>query len=225
MTCRGFQYEEGKEYKHDGKIKACQAGFHACEDPIDCFGYYPPANSVYHEVEQSGDISKDGEDTKIASSIIKIGTRIDVLGIAKAHFEYVKSRTNFENTDPKQATAGYRGAATAGDSGAATAGYRGAATAGSYGAATAGYRGAATAGDSGAATSRGTSSVGKQGIACARGNGCKVKGGLGAVLVLVEEISDNYDITAWKAEVVDGVRIKEDTYYKLENGEFVEVTE
>ena len=230
MTCRDFQYEEGKEYKHDGKVKACDAGFHACEDPIDCFRYYPPATSVYHEVEQDGDISKGSDDTKIASSIIKVGARLDVFGIAKAHFEYVKARTNFEHTDPKRATAGYSGAATAGYRGAATAGYSGAATAGDSGAATAGNYGAATAGDSGAATagyrgaatSRGTSSVGKEGIACARGNGCKVKGGLGAVLVLVEENAHDCGISAWKAEVVDGERIKADTFYTLKDGEFVE---
>ena len=182
MTCRGFQYEEGKEYKHEGKVKACNSGFHACEDPIDCFGYYPPATSVYHEVEQDGDISKDSDDTKVASSVIKIGARLDVLGIAKAHFEYVKARTTFENTDPKQATAG----------------------------------------DKGAATSRGSSTVGKEGIACARGNGCKVKGGLGAVLVLVEENRYDNGINVWKAEVVDGERIKADTFYTLKDGEFIE---
>ncbi|MBO7250845.1 MAG: hypothetical protein J6V42_06185 [Clostridia bacterium] len=214
MTCRGFQYEEGKEYKHEGEVKACKEGFHACEDPIDCFGYYPPATSVYHEVEQDGDISKDSDDTKVASSVIKIGARLDVLGIAKAHFEYVKARTTFENTDPKQATAG--------NYGAATAGYKGAATAGNYGAATAGDYGAATAGYKGAATSRGSSTVGEKGIACARGNGCKVKGGLGAVLVLVEENRYDNGINAWKAEVVDGERIKADSFYTLKDGEFIE---
>ena len=230
MTCRGFQYEEGKEYTHDGAVSVCNAGFHACEDPIDCFAYCAPGQSVYHEVEQSGDISKDNDDSKVASSVIKIGGRIDVLGIAKAHFEYVKSRTTFEHTDPKQATAGNYGAATAGDRGAATAGNYGAATAGNYGAATAGYsgaatagdRGAATAGNRGAATSRGSSAVGENGIACARGTGCKAKGGIGAVLVLVEENSGDYDIKEWKAVVVDGKQIKADTYYMLKDGEFVE---
>ena len=231
MTCREFQYEEGKEYKHKGMVSACNAGFHACEDPIECFAYYAPANSVYHEVEQGGKISRDVEDTKVASSIIKIGSRLDIRGIVKAHFDYVKSRTTFENTDPKAATAGDSGAATAGNCGAATAGDSGAATAGNYGAATAGDSGAATAGDSGAATagdsgaatSRGTSSVGKEGIACARGNVCKVKGGLGAVLVLVEENEHDCGIKEWKAEVVDGKKIKADTYYTLKNGKFKEV--
>ena len=137
------------------------------------------------------------------------------------------------------ATAGYRGAATAGDSGAATAGYRGAATAGyrgaatagdygaatagNSGAATAGYRGAATAGDSGAATARGKASTGSNGLSVARGKNVQVKGGIGAILVIAEERDDTYDIVDWKAVVVDGEVVKADTWYRLENGELVEV--
>lgn len=50
LTCRGFQYEEGKEF-HTEKAECCEEGFHACEYPLDCFGYYSPAQSVFHEVE------------------------------------------------------------------------------------------------------------------------------------------------------------------------------
>ena len=57
MTCRDFQYEEGKEYETD-KAKACNYGFHACEYPLDCLTYYKPSESVYHEVEQSGELSR-----------------------------------------------------------------------------------------------------------------------------------------------------------------------
>ena len=129
------------------------------------------------------------------------------------------------------ATAGYRGAATAGDYGAATAGYRGAATAGDYGAATAGYRGAATAGyrgaatagDYGAATARGKASTGSNGLSMARGNNVQVKGGIGAILVIAEEREDTCDIVDWKAVLVDGEVVKADTWYRLENGELVEV--
>ena len=145
------------------------------------------------------------------------------------------------------ATAGYRGAATAGDSGAATAGNYGAATTGDYGAATAGYRGAATAGDCGvatagdygvatasdsgaatagncgAATARGKASTGSNGLSMARGNNVQVKGGIGAILVIAEEGEDTYDIVDWKAVVVDGKIVKADTWYRLENGELVEV--
>ncbi len=133
--------------------------------------------------------------------------------------------------DRGAATAGYRGAATAGDSGAATAGDRGAATAGNYGAATAGYRGAATAGDSGAATAgnygaataRGKASTGFNGLSVARGSNVQVKGGIGAILVIAEERGDTYDIVDWKAVLVDGEVVKADTWYRLENGELVEV--
>ena len=121
------------------------------------------------------------------------------------------------------ATAGDRGAATAGDYGAATAGYRGAATAGNSGAATAGYRGAATAGDRGAATARGKASTGSNGLSVARGNNVQVKGGIGAILVIAEEGEDTCDIVDWKAVLVDGEVVKADTWYRLENGELVEV--
>ena len=120
------------------------------------------------------------------------------------------------------ATAGDRGAATAGDRGAATAGDRGAATAGYYGAAAAGYYGAATAGDRGAATSRGSASVGANGIACARGNNVRVKGGLGAILVIAEEQPTDYNIAHWKAVEVDGETVKADTWYRLVDGKLVE---
>ena len=121
------------------------------------------------------------------------------------------------------ATAGNYGAATAGDSGAATAGNYGAATAGDYGAATAGDYGAATAGDYGAATARGKASTGSNGLSMARGNNVQVKGGIGAILVIAEEGEDTYDIVDWKAVLVDGEVVKADTWYRLENGELVEV--
>ena len=278
MTCRGFQYEEGKEYTTD-KAVACESGFHACEYPLDVFTYYPPATSTYHVVEQRGEVSRDSNDSKIASSEIKVGAKIGIRGLVEAAIEFTKSRTTNEHTDPKLATAGYKGAATAGYygaatagengaatagdygaatagdkgaatagengaatagyngaatagyKGAATAGYYGAATAGDYGAATAGYKGAATAGDKGAATagyygaatSRGKSASGENGLSVARGNNVMVKGGIGAILVIAEENRSYYKVKEWKAVEVDGEKIKADTWYKLVDGELVEV--
>lgn len=49
-----------------------------------------------------------------------------------------------------------------------------------------------------------------------------VSGGIGTILVIARENSSNCDIAEWKAAVVDGEKIKADTWYKLENGEFVE---
>ena len=232
LSCRGFKYEVGKEYEETGDIKACEKGFHACPYPLDVFGYYTPAGSRFCEVEQSGKID-DSESDKVCSSKIRIGAELDIRGLVKAAVSYVKERcTNECNAEPgKPATAGYRGAATAGYRGAATAGDRGAATAGDSGAATAGYRGAATAGDygaatagdSGAATARGKASTGSNGLSVARGSNVQVKGGIGAILVIAEEREDTYDIVDWKAVLVDGKIVKADTWYRLENGELVEV--
>ena len=292
-----FQYEIGKEYEHEGEVKPCSRGFHACTSPLDVLWYYPPSTSRYCEVEVDDDSKGDNDDSKVASKKIKIGAEIGVFGLAKAHIEYVKEHvTHHVNENDSgaatageygaatagdsgaatagrygaatagdrgaatagdrgaatagnrgaatagysgaatagysgaatagnrgAATAGRYGAATAGDSGAATAGYSGAATAGRYGAATAGEYGAATAGEYGAATSRGKSATGDYGLSVARGNGVKVKGGLNAVLVIAEESIWDCEIKDWKAVVVDGEKIKADTWYKLENGELVEV--
>ena len=214
LKCRGFQYEIGKEYE-EPEADVCRAGFHACERPLDVFNHYCPVNSRFCEVEQSGELSRDTDDSKVASTKIKIGAEIGIPGLVKAQIEWVKAHTTTEHTDPERATAGDYGAATAGDYGAATAGDCGAATAGDCGAATAGSRGAATA--------RGKASVGENGLAVARGNNVRVKGGLGAVLVIAEENESDYDIKDWAAVLVDGETIKADTFYMLKNGEFMEV--
>ena len=81
----------------------------------------------------------------------------------------------------------------------------------------------ATAGDYGAATARGKASTGSNGLSVARGKNVQVKGGIGAILVIAEERDNTYDIVDWKAVVVDGEVVKADTWYRLENGELVEV--
>lgn len=80
----------------------------------------------------------------------------------------------------------------------------------------------ANAGDYGSATSRGSSDTGVNGLSVARGNNVRVKGGMGALLVLCEEKRDSCDVAAWKCAVVDGENIKADTWYRLVDGEFAE---
>ena len=239
MKCHGgFQYELGKMYTDDGAIRCGGRGFHSCKAPLDVFRYFAPNKSRYFACLVGGTVDEDTADSKIASSELELKAEIGIPGLVKAHIEYVKAHTTTEHTDHKQATAGDYGAATAGDygaataraCGAATAGDRGAATAGDYGAATAGDSGAATArdygaataGDRGAATSRGSVTVGVNGTGLVRGNGVKIRGGLGAILVIAEEEENSYDLAHWKAVVVDGKTVKADTWYKLMNGELVE---
>jgi hypothetical protein len=139
---------------------------------------------------------------------------------------------------------GNRGAASAtGDQGAASAtGYLGAASAtgdqsaasatGVQGAASAtGYQGAASAtGVQGSASATGdqgsASATGKAGVALAAGYECKAMGALGCAICCVERgewDGETFPIIAVKAATVDGEKIKADTWYRLKNGEFVEV--
>ena len=76
MTCRDFQFEEGKTYK-ENEAKLCDAGFHACTDPIDCFSYYSPANgAIYRSVELDGVSDERENDSKICGNKIKIGAAL-----------------------------------------------------------------------------------------------------------------------------------------------------
>ena len=193
MTCRGYQFEVGKTYKHEGEVKACENGFHACEYPLDVFNYYAPATSVFCVVEASGDLSRHGEDSKIASSELKVKAEIDFAGLVKAAIEYTFSRSKPEgekatgnwgaasatgNRGAASATGDYGAASATGDYGAASAtGDWGAASAtGNYGAASAtGYQGAASAtGNRGAASATGyrgaASATGDYGAASATGD-------------------------------------------------------
>lgn len=282
MTCRGFQFEEGKEY-HEEKAELCESGFHACENPLDTFRYYSPNGSVYHEVELD-EVSdeRNEEDTKICAKTIRIGARLDVAGMCKAHHEYVRARCkqtcgrvagseeSAAADNLESAAAGYRGSSCAGHNGVAAAGYRGsaaagykgvsaagcfgsasafdngssaagehgAASAGNYGVSAAGYNGisgsgnwgiaaagnwgSAAAGNLGIAASgiNGSASAGWNGLACCRGG--KVMGGMGAIIVC-SELNNRGENISVAAAIVDGKKIKANTWYTVKNGEFVEV--
>ena len=227
MTCRDFRYEEGKEYEEE-RAEACNCGFHACEYPLDCLGYYDPAHSVYREVEQSGEISKRSDDTKVASTKIKIGARVSIAGLVQAAIEYTKERVKPEaeaNEDCGASSAtGYKGASSAtGDYGAssATGDYGASSVTGNCGASSAtGYKGKSAAEN-------------QNSVAVAWGPEAMAKGVKGSTLVLAEWKRIDNDAWYWKEEAwefveslmvrVDGEKVKENTWYTLKNGELVEV--
>lgn len=79
MTCRYFQYEEGKTYELDGEPKLCEKGFHACLNLTDVFTYYAGKvgkDIVVHEVELEGVSNERQNDTKVVAKKITIGKRI-----------------------------------------------------------------------------------------------------------------------------------------------------
>lgn len=208
LTCRGFQYEEGKDF-HTERAECCEEGFHACEYPLDCFGYYSPAQSVFHEVELSGDMDRRSDDTKVCATDIKIGARISIAGLVKAAIEFIMSKVNKE----KESYEDHGFASATGNCGASSA---------------TGYRGASSVSDpTGVAVAWGHE---------AKAKGCV---GAHLILSDWRYIGEKwfdgdyktpYDTESWelagaKMVQVDGEKIKADTYYRCVDGEVVEAEE
>lgn len=312
MTCGDFQFEDGKEY-HEENAVMCESGFHACENPLDCFGYYFPSMSVYHEVELDELTEEGSGDSKICGKRIKICATLDIAGIVKLAIDYNKSHKIKENeanehygvsmaTGNQSASlatgfrgaslaTGYRSASSAigghgtssatgsrsvssatGDHGASSAtgnhgassasgysgassttgdlsaslasGFRGASSAtgdssassatGDYGASltTGNYSAASATGNHGASLTTGrcsaSSATGVNCVALAAGYDSKAKASLGSAICVCERgewNGETYPLIAIKAAIIDGKMLKADTWYKLKNGEFMEVVE
>ena len=217
MQCRGKQYEVGKTYYED-EADCCHAGMHACENPLDVLHYCPLRGGPrFFEVECGGNVDKSEEDSKLACTELTVKGEVNFAGLVKATvnavFNRVKGKEPFSS--------GY--SSTAGSSGYSS-------TAGSSG----NYSTAGSSGDSSTAGSSGYSSTaaatgaycnakadGKDSIAVVNGACGKACGALGCYLVLTEYDDDGNMLLAKMAKV-DGAVIKENTWYTLKNGEFVE---
>jgi len=260
LTCRDFPFELNKEYIHEGQVKACNSGFHFCENPLDIFNYYPPGKSRFAEVTGKGQISQEQSDSKVACSHLSIGAEVSLKSIIEGGIKFIFSKVKWsdENTtyginsgatsngNRSGATSnGNRSGATSnGDgSGATSNGNRSGATSNGNrsGATSNGNRSGATSnGNRSGATSNGygsgamaigdysKASAVKNSIATAIGVDGKVKGSIGSWLVLTECAiatqwqDDTFYIKDVKSVKVDGVEIKEDTYYKLVDGQIIE---
>ena len=250
LRCRGYQFEVGKTYTHEGTVEACKSGFHAVEYALDVFGYYPPSDSRYCVVAQSGQIGRHADDTKIVSASITIQAEITLPQLIQRGVDWIMS--HLESNTGKQSAAtntGYRSAATnTGNWSAATnTGNRSAATnTGTQSAATnTGTQSAATnTGDWSAATNTGTQSAatntgtqsaatntGKQSAASVEGpHSVALSAGLlgrakaseGSAIVLVDRGEDG--VIRHIRCAIAGQEVKADTWYILNDlGEFEEV--
>jgi len=94
LKCRGFQYEVGKEYEMSGRIACCERGFHACESPLEVFDHYDMLDSRFAEVEQSGEIDKEENTTKVCSSRIKVKAELKLADIINLGIEWIKDVTS-----------------------------------------------------------------------------------------------------------------------------------
>ena len=199
LKCRELQYEIGKA-NEEPTAELCEKGFHACEYPLDVFGYYAPGvMSRYCEVDLD-DVSdkKSNEDSKRCGRKIAVKAEIGIAGLVKAAVEYTMEKAILGNSEH---VTGERGAASA-----------------------TGWQGAASAtGEHGAA-----SATGEESVAAALGISCKAKGALGGWLVLAEWAQDeafNWHRTDVLCFKVDGETIKPNIWYKLKNGKIVEASE
>ena len=197
LKCRGFQYEIGKDYEQEGEVKCCERGFHFCENPFDVFRYYSPTDSRYCEVEGYGIADKANDDSKVATSHIHISAEIGLNGLIKDGVKFILDKVNFKEAKSTN-TGDYSAATNTGDRSAAT-------NTGNYSAATV---------------------EGKESVAIVTGKDGRARGVLGSWIVLTErgDWDENiYPIKEVKAFKVDGVNIKENTFYRLVDGKPVEV--
>lgn len=210
LKCRGFQYEVGKEYQAQ-EAPLCRKGFHACENPLDTFRYYPPTDSRYCEVEIDDNGQRNIEDSKVCGEKIKIGAEIGLDGMIKAGVQFIfelckgSAEDHATGVGGNAAASGVRGnAAASGDSGdAAASGWGGTATVtGRYG---------------------GAKALGNDCLAAAWGPESKAMGKAGNWLVLSEHKCGA--IVDARLVRVDGETIRADTWYTLRRGEIVEVAE
>ena len=219
MTCtptggKTFQYKEGETYE-EPEADLCEKGFHACLDPLDCLNYYNICDSVYREVELD-DVSdqREANDTKVCGRKIKIGAKLSIKDIVKASVDFTMERVKKEGgtnsgDSAKLASSGYSAQlASSGD-----------------------YAQLASSGDYAQLASSGYSaqlaSSGKDSVVMSAGINGKVKAEVGNWIAIAEwKVKDSHfapvGIVAAK---VDGEKIKADTWYKLENGQLVEVGE
>ncbi|WP_441602285.1 DUF7666 domain-containing protein, partial [Cupriavidus basilensis] len=93
------QYAVGETFEIDGKIEACERGFHACEFPLDVFGYYAPADSRFASVEMSGELSRENSDSKIAAARISIKAELKIPELVSRAVSYILSRVESSKTE------------------------------------------------------------------------------------------------------------------------------
>ena len=211
LICRGKQYAENTVFEED-EAKVCEKGMHFCKNPFDVLDHYPLVDSNgefsdFAEVEALDEPVTD-DNKKYCSKKLKIGAKLSFSKFveAMASFEFEKiDETKVKTTKKDNAKIG-------------SSGYY------------------AQIGSSGYCAQIGSSgdyakivSEGKYSVICCAGNNSIAKGKIGSWITLSEwkwNAEEKTDIPVCvKTEKIDGVKIKADTFYKLKNGEFVEVTE
>ena len=247
LKCRGFQFEAGKEYREE-KADICKSGFHACENPLDVFKYYPPATSRYCKVDLDANEQKEDDSKRVGKKIL-ILDEISLQDMINAGIAYIEAGVNWEdsastntgdhsvstNTGYRSVSTntGYRSASTnTGDHSVSTnTGHNSVSTNTGHNSASTntGHNSASTnTGDHSVSTNTGDHSAavveGEESVAAAIGYKSKAKGSLGSFLVLADwiETDGGRHIVDVKSVKVDGEKIKPGVFYTMKDGEIIE---
>ena len=235
LICKDKQYAENTIFE-EPEANICVNGMHFCKNPMDVLDYYPLIDNngemcEFSEVEAL-DETLTNDEKKYCTKKLKIGARLSLAEFIKASFDvtYQQIKEEVDNVSEKEnvvdnatlaggdwaTLAGGDWATLAGGNRATLAGGDGSKLAGGYGSKLAGGNRATLAGGYGSKLAGGKHSI------MVSENGGKAKGGIGSVIVMVER-NDEGEIVNYKAIQIDGDTYKEDTWYRLENGEIKEV--
>ena len=222
MICNGKQYAENTDYEEEGGEICGKGMMHFCETPFDTLDYYPliDDNGDFTEFAEVVPLDKvESKDNKRASRKIHIGARLSFKEFIKAGIDVLIEKTKEKETSRYMAKIGSSGDwAKIGSSG--------------YGAQIGSSGDGAKIGSSGDGAQIGSSGygakikmMGTRSVAAAIGYNCMASGKIGDWIVLAEWKKD--DDGKWfpacvKAGQIDGKTLKEDTMYRLVDGEFKE---
>ena len=230
MTCKGFKFEEGKTYETK-RAKCCETGFHLCTNPFDVLDYYDLTDSVFSEAEALGKIDRHDEDSKIATTKIKIGAKLSFGGFVNACVSFL-----LETTKRKNKTGNSAKLAASGNSAQLAASGNSAklAASGDWAqlAASGDWAKLAASGDWAQLAASGNSAQlelnGKDSVGAIVGFAGKIKAKKGCWITLAEwkQNSDGrYVPVCVRSAQIDGEKLKKDVWYRLVDGEFKEVSQ
>ena len=217
LVCKDKQYAENTVFEEE-KAEICKSGMHFCENPLDCLDYYPLIDDKGNMTEFAEVEALDGaltdDNKKFCTKKLRVGAKLDLAGFIKASIKFVweKCTKDVEKDSGDSAKL------------ASSGNYAKLASSGYYAklASSGNYAQLASSGNYAKVDGKG-----KYAVICCAGSNSAARGKIGSWITLSEwewnDEEDAYIPVCVKTERIDGVKIKEDTFYKLENGEFVEV--
>ena len=218
LVCKDKQYAENTVFE-EPEARICRRGMHYCKNPFDVLDHYSliaddGSMNEFATVEALAE-EKTNDGKKFCTTKLKVGARLTLPGFVKACVDFIIEKTKIEESENDNDEDSAQMASSGNYAKMASSGN---------------YAQMASSGDSAQMASSGNyaqmNSTGMYAVVMCAGHDSKAKAKKGSFITLAEwEYSEK--VGKWipinvKTRKVDGKKIKEDTYYKLENGKFVE---